>query len=356
MFRAPFPAYTVLQNQDVKKQEKTLGVAGLSGRRIQGHFAWTLHLVARDRTLPRSLQPEASGPGTGICTLNALEEPGRWPFGGASCDSCFLSQRRGPFGLREDHSGRPSGGGPHTRLTFRFQTSEPPAPRPGNPSLPGSQMSLLGLGRAVWLPSDRGQLAAERSGGASSQVTSAPSRILVLFQSSPAHLPQLGDQRSCSRAPRPTCHSSGTSSGASTGVMRTGQSPEPRGGSSVGQAGCSGQLLRGQRLPFFQEAGHPDAGGVVPLFAVLWMPYRTLVLLYSFVAWPFLDPWGLLLCRTCVYTNSAISPVIYSLTSPKFRLPSSGCAGAGWRSQRGARLASAPPATAWTPEDADPRE
>ncbi|XP_026975699.1 uncharacterized protein [Sagmatias obliquidens] len=209
-----------------------------TARRIQGHFAWTLHLGARDRTLPRSLQPEASGPGTGICTLNALEEPGRWPFGGASCDSCFLSQRRGPFRLKEDHSGRPSGGGPHTRLTFRFQTSGPPAPRPGNPSL----------------------------------------------------------------------------------------------------------------------SGHPDAGGVVPLFAVLWMPYRTLVLLYSFVARPFLDPWGLLLCRTCVYTNSAISPVIYSLTSPKFRLPSSGCAGAGWRSQRGARLASAPPATAWTPEDADPRE
>lgn len=95
---------------------------------------------------------------------------------------------------------------------------------------------------------------------------------------------------------------------------------------------------------------------VVPLFAVLWMPYRTLVLLCSFVAQPFLDPWGPLFCRTCVYTNSAINPIIYSLTSPKFRLPSSGCAGAGWRSHRGARLASAPPATAWTPEDADPRE
>lgn len=101
VFRAPFSEYAVLQNQDVKKQEQTLGVAGLSGRRIQGHFAWTLHLGARDRTLPRSLQPEASGPGTGICTLNALEEPGRWPFGGASCDSCFLSQRRGPFRLKE---------------------------------------------------------------------------------------------------------------------------------------------------------------------------------------------------------------------------------------------------------------
>ena len=95
---------------------------------------------------------------------------------------------------------------------------------------------------------------------------------------------------------------------------------------------------------------------VVLLSAVLRMPYRTPVLLNSSVAQPFLDPWGLLLCRTYVYTNSAINPIIYSLVSPKFRLPPSGCAGVGWRSHRIARLASAPPATAWTPEDADRRE
>lgn len=59
---------------------------------------------------------------------------------------------------------------------------------------------------------------------------------------------------------------------------------------------------------------------VVLLFAVLWMPYRTLVLLNSFVARPFLDPWVLLFCRTCVYTNSAINPIIYSLMSQKFRV------------------------------------
>ncbi|XP_021076453.1 thyrotropin-releasing hormone receptor-like [Mus pahari] len=58
---------------------------------------------------------------------------------------------------------------------------------------------------------------------------------------------------------------------------------------------------------------------VVLLFAVLWTPYRTLVLLNSFLARPFLDPWVLLFCRTCVYTNSAINPVIYSLMSQKFR-------------------------------------
>ncbi|XP_075833632.1 thyrotropin-releasing hormone receptor-like [Microtus pennsylvanicus] len=58
---------------------------------------------------------------------------------------------------------------------------------------------------------------------------------------------------------------------------------------------------------------------VVLLFALLWTPYRTLVLLNSFLAQPFLDPWVLLFCRTCVYTNSAINPVIYSLMSQKFR-------------------------------------
>ena len=58
---------------------------------------------------------------------------------------------------------------------------------------------------------------------------------------------------------------------------------------------------------------------VVLLFALLWTPYRTLVLLNSFLAQPFLDPWVLLFCRTCVYANSAINPVIYSLMSQKFR-------------------------------------
>lgn len=58
---------------------------------------------------------------------------------------------------------------------------------------------------------------------------------------------------------------------------------------------------------------------VALLFAVLWTPYRTLVLLNSFLAQPFLDPWVLLFCRTCVYTNSAVNPVIYSLMSQKFR-------------------------------------
>lgn len=148
------------------------------------------------RTLPRSLQPEASGPGTGVCSLNALEEPGRWPSGGASCDSCFPSQRRGasgqekvcqPWGAqRQPQPGRKGGAsllpgaprpGPQSRscTPARASASQPArrsaqgplrlsrsqwkvlggrsphqthlqmpdigAPRPGNPSLPGKGTS-----------------------------------------------------------------------------------------------------------------------------------------------------------------------------------------------------------------------
>ncbi|KAJ8335531.1 hypothetical protein SKAU_G00388730 [Synaphobranchus kaupii] len=58
---------------------------------------------------------------------------------------------------------------------------------------------------------------------------------------------------------------------------------------------------------------------VVVLFALLWMPYRTLVLVNSFVATPYLDAWFLLFCRTCMYANSAINPVVYNLMSQRFR-------------------------------------
>uniref|UniRef100_A0A3B1IRE2 Thyrotropin-releasing hormone receptor n=1 Tax=Astyanax mexicanus TaxID=7994 RepID=A0A3B1IRE2_ASTMX len=58
---------------------------------------------------------------------------------------------------------------------------------------------------------------------------------------------------------------------------------------------------------------------VVILFAVLWMPYRTLVVVNSFLQEAYLDTWFLLFCRTCVYLNSAINPVIYNAMSQKFR-------------------------------------
>ncbi|XP_036962066.1 thyrotropin releasing hormone receptor 2 isoform X1 [Acanthopagrus latus] len=58
---------------------------------------------------------------------------------------------------------------------------------------------------------------------------------------------------------------------------------------------------------------------VVILFALLWMPYRTLVLINSFVSTPYQNAWFLLFCRTCIYANSAINPVIYNAMSQKFR-------------------------------------
>lgn len=58
---------------------------------------------------------------------------------------------------------------------------------------------------------------------------------------------------------------------------------------------------------------------VVILFALLWMPYRTLVVVNSFLNKPYLDTWFLLFCRLCIYLNSAINPVIYNAMSQKFR-------------------------------------
>ncbi|KAJ1193613.1 hypothetical protein NDU88_002909 [Pleurodeles waltl] len=58
---------------------------------------------------------------------------------------------------------------------------------------------------------------------------------------------------------------------------------------------------------------------VVILFAFLWMPYRTLVVVNSFLSKPYHESWFLLFCRICIYLNSAINPVIYNLMSQKFR-------------------------------------
>lgn len=60
---------------------------------------------------------------------------------------------------------------------------------------------------------------------------------------------------------------------------------------------------------------------VVLLFAVLWMPYRFIVVYNSFVAsqWRYLDDWYFLFCKTMVYINSAINPILYNAMSAKFR-------------------------------------
>ncbi|XP_060694321.1 thyrotropin-releasing hormone receptor-like [Hemiscyllium ocellatum] len=58
---------------------------------------------------------------------------------------------------------------------------------------------------------------------------------------------------------------------------------------------------------------------VVILFALLWMPYRTIVVVNSLIDKQYENAWFLLFCRLCVYANSAINPVIYNLMSQKFR-------------------------------------
>lgn len=58
---------------------------------------------------------------------------------------------------------------------------------------------------------------------------------------------------------------------------------------------------------------------VVLVFALLWLPYRTLVVVNSFLSPPYLNLGFLLFCRLCVYLNSAVNPVIYALMSQRFR-------------------------------------
>lgn len=58
---------------------------------------------------------------------------------------------------------------------------------------------------------------------------------------------------------------------------------------------------------------------VVFVFATLWMPYRVMVVYNSFASKQYMDLWFLLFCRTMVYINSAINPILYNAMSVKFR-------------------------------------
>uniref|UniRef100_A0A4W4FAK2 Thyrotropin-releasing hormone receptor n=1 Tax=Electrophorus electricus TaxID=8005 RepID=A0A4W4FAK2_ELEEL len=93
---------------------------------------------------------------------------------------------------------------------------------------------------------------------------------------------------------------------------------------------------------------------VVILFALLWMPYRTLVLINSFVSTPYLDAWFLLFCRTCIYANSAINPVVYNLMSQKFRSAFRGLYSCQQRDARDSRAAHASNGTRQTVKGGGP--
>lgn len=72
---------------------------------------------------------------------------------------------------------------------------------------------------------------------------------------------------------------------------------------------------------------------VVVLFALLWMPYRTLVVVNSFLDPPYHNSWFLLFCRMCIYTNSAVNPIIYNLMSQKFRVAFQNLCKCSWRQE-----------------------
>lgn len=80
-----------------------------------------------------------------------------------------------------------------------------------------------------------------------------------------------------------------------------------------------GSLMAAAPLIFLQLQVTKMLAVVVVLFATLWMPYRTLVVVNSFLDRAYLDSWFLLFCRICIYLNSAINPVIYNAMSQKFR-------------------------------------
>ena len=60
---------------------------------------------------------------------------------------------------------------------------------------------------------------------------------------------------------------------------------------------------------------------VVILFAILWLPYRAIVVYNSFVSADnmLLNHWYFLFCRIMIYINSAINPILYNALSAKFR-------------------------------------
>ncbi|OQV21028.1 Thyrotropin-releasing hormone receptor [Hypsibius exemplaris] len=58
---------------------------------------------------------------------------------------------------------------------------------------------------------------------------------------------------------------------------------------------------------------------IVILFAMLWLPYRALLVYNSLVSKPWLNIWYLLFAKTCIYLNSAINPLLYNAMNKKFR-------------------------------------
>lgn len=58
---------------------------------------------------------------------------------------------------------------------------------------------------------------------------------------------------------------------------------------------------------------------VVFLFAIFWLPYRTVVVYNSFATRKRIDYWLYLFAKTMAYLNSTVNPILYNAMSKKFR-------------------------------------
>lgn len=58
---------------------------------------------------------------------------------------------------------------------------------------------------------------------------------------------------------------------------------------------------------------------VVAVFATLWLPYRALLVYNSFASHRYMELWFLMFCKTMIFVNSAINPILYNALSVKFR-------------------------------------
>ncbi|XP_077546873.1 bombesin receptor subtype-3-like [Haemaphysalis longicornis] len=58
---------------------------------------------------------------------------------------------------------------------------------------------------------------------------------------------------------------------------------------------------------------------VVAVFATLWLPYRVLLVYNSFAEKRYMELWYLMFCKTMIFINSAINPILYNAMSIKFR-------------------------------------
>ncbi|XP_032460668.1 thyrotropin-releasing hormone receptor-like [Phocoena sinus] len=89
---------------------------------------------------------------------------------------------------------------------------------------------------------------------------------------------------------------------------------------SVHQGGPAGQghfSFRGKRGDLNSQK--QMLAVVVVLYALLWLPYPTLVVVNSFLSPPYLNLSFLLFCLLCIYVNSAVNSIIYALMSQRCR-------------------------------------